>query len=440
MDPRFVQDKGIGIFTGNELIVKGGLESRMGLLTGYPGSPVAEVFDAAERIQSLLNDRGILVQIANNEALSAARLNGAQMGSVRAMAVMKSVGAHVASDGLALGNLAGTGDGAAAVVVFGDDTWSEGTQVPADSRFMAKHLYMPVMEPSTFQELKDWIGLAFELSEQTRLYFAYLITSNQADGGGTVQVRLNQYPTLTFKNPVTIETSAISTDDRVIIPPHTTVKEVEVLEQRFPRLLELVREHGINQILYPPDSGKKPIGFVTSGLAFCYLEHALTLANLDGKIPILKFGVTHPVDPDILKTFAGMVDEIYVVEEKRAFLEEQVTAALQMLHQSGELDAFRVWGKRFPDGQPGFPESKGMDPSIVFQVLVPILKTLDDSTIPVDRGLVDRTVALMEETKTYDLAASARTPSFCPGCPHRDSASVLDKMIDDFQDASYCLE
>ena len=92
MDPRFTQAKGISIFTGNELIVKGGLESRMGLLTGYPGSPVAEVFDAAERVKELMSEKGIVVQIANNEALGAARLNGSQMESIRAMAVMKSVG------------------------------------------------------------------------------------------------------------------------------------------------------------------------------------------------------------------------------------------------------------------------------------------------------------------------------------------------------------
>ena len=86
MDPRFEQESGVGIFTGNELIVKGAIENRVGLLTGYPGSPVAEVFDAAERISELLAEKGVVVQIANNEALGAARLNGSQMAPIRAMA------------------------------------------------------------------------------------------------------------------------------------------------------------------------------------------------------------------------------------------------------------------------------------------------------------------------------------------------------------------
>ncbi len=125
MDSRFLQEKGTGIFTGNELIVKGGLENCLGLLTGYPGSPVAEVFDAAERIRELLLERGIVVQIANNEALGAARLNGSQMARIRAMAVMKSVGAHVAADALALGNMAGTAPGGARAWNASGSRWGE---------------------------------------------------------------------------------------------------------------------------------------------------------------------------------------------------------------------------------------------------------------------------------------------------------------------------
>ena len=436
IDKRFIKEDGTGIFTGNELIVKGALEGRMGLMTGYPGSPVAEVFDAAERVRDLLVEKGVMVQIANNEALGAARLNGAQMEAIRAMAVMKSVGVHVASDALALGNMAGTGEQAAAVVVMGDDTWSEGTQVPSDSRFIAKHLYMPVMEPSTFQEIKDWVRIAFELSEKTRLYMAYLVTSNQADGGGTVEMFPNVYPERSTNNKVTLDPKSISPDDRVIIPPHTVIKEMEVLDERFPMLLSLAREYQLNRILYPPQSGKKRIGFVSSSLAYCYLEHALNLVGLEGAFPILKYGITHPIDAEILRDFVGLVDEVYVVEEKRGFLEEQVTSVLQNMHQQGMVDDFYVWGKKFRQGT-GFPDSKGLNPGIVLQVLAPVLKALDDPTVVVDSEKLDAIVSRMRETELYDLTASIRTPSFCPGCPHRDSASVLNKIIDDFENQDY---
>lgn len=433
MDPRFTQEKGISIFTGNELLVKGAIENGIGLLTGYPGSPVAEVFDAAERIRELLVEKGVMVQIANNEALSAARLNGAQMEAIRAVTVMKSVGAHVASDALALGNMAGTGPGGAAVAVFGDDTWSEGTQVPADSRFIAKHLYMPILEPSTAQEVKDWMGAALDLSEKTRLYVAYLVTSNQADGGGTVEVHPNRFPEVTTQSPVTIDSRTIPVDDRVIIPPSTAIKEDEVLHERFPAMIAGARELGLNRIL--PGDGGREVGFVTSSLAYCYLEHALDLMGLSGRFPILKMGLTYPLDPEIVGTFADSVDRLVVVEEKRPFLEEQVKAVVFEHAQSRGQAPTPVWGKRFPGGIDGFPDTRGMNPSIVLDCLARLFERV--TVTDLDRERIDAEVRLIRETEAYELHATARTPSFCPGCPHRDSASVLNRVVDDFMDPDY---
>mgnify|MGYP004006249081 FL=1 len=49
MANRLFQEDGRNVFTGCELLVKGGLEGRVNFLTGYPGSPIAEVFDIIER-------------------------------------------------------------------------------------------------------------------------------------------------------------------------------------------------------------------------------------------------------------------------------------------------------------------------------------------------------------------------------------------------------
>ncbi|MGH7739999.1 MAG: indolepyruvate ferredoxin oxidoreductase, partial [bacterium] len=127
MDPRFIKETGVETYTGNELILKGGLEAGMALLTGYPGSPVADVFEAAANAAPYLKEKGILAQIANNEALSAARLNGAQMAGLRAVTVMKSVGFHVAADALVSGSLAKKDHQGAGVIVIGDDPWSDTT-------------------------------------------------------------------------------------------------------------------------------------------------------------------------------------------------------------------------------------------------------------------------------------------------------------------------
>jgi indolepyruvate ferredoxin oxidoreductase len=103
------QEEGVQVYTGTELLLKGALEAGVSLLTGYPGSPVADFFEMPRSRRTLLEELGVVFQIANNEALAAARIHGSQMGDLKALAVMKSLGFHVASDGLALGNLAKAG-------------------------------------------------------------------------------------------------------------------------------------------------------------------------------------------------------------------------------------------------------------------------------------------------------------------------------------------
>ena len=435
MDGRFIQESGPNVFTGCELLVKGALESGASLLTGYPGSPLADVFEVIRRNADLLKEHGIVAQIANNEALSVARLNGSQMASLRGVAFMKSVGLHVASDALAISNLAGATGGA--VVVVGDDPSSGSTQVPADSRFLARHLFTPVVEPSTFQEVKDWLSIAFEISQKSNLYTTYLVTLNQADGGGDVQLRPNRYPEINAKNTVTLNTNLIDGANRVVLPPDSARIEIETLEKRFPNAIKTAREYNLNQI-YNLNGIQHDIGFVTSGLTYAYLEHALHELELQGQIPILKFGLTHPIDKEIVREFAAHVREIYVIEEKRPLLEKDIKAIVSELYQSGEIDRFvQVWGKEFPYGLEGIPEVLGLNPSILIQRLIPLLRQKSATKIEINPEVLSREEKRIQQVNSQDVQIPARTPTFCPGCPHRDSSSVFLEITKHFMDAEY---
>lgn len=442
MDERFTQSNGTNVYTGCELLVKGSLESGVSLMTGYPGSPLAEVFDVLQRNADLLKSNGIVAQIANNEALSIARLNGSQMADMRAIAFMKSVGMHVASDALAISNMAGTTGGA--VVVVGDDTWSYSTQVPADSRVLARHLYMPLLEPSTWQEMKNWIDSAFEISAEANLYTCYLTTQNQADGGGNVELHPNCYPTISQIAQTELDTELISIDDRVVLPPDTARIEIETLRKRLPNALETAKRLGLNEILYPTSHREQnKIGFVTSGFSYVYLEHALTELNLSGSIPILKLGMTHPIDEDILYEFAQGVDELFVIEEKRPILENEIKAFLTQAYQEGNLDKYvKVWGKHFPEGLPGIPIEAGLDTSILIQRLISLFSKNGKErqwaeSIPVDIEHLAKEAQLQQQVSDLKTDIPARTPTFCPGCPHRDSSSVLLEITNQFMDGTY---
>src|SRR5438046_10209723 len=107
-DRRFVQGSGINAFNGNELIVKGALESKVGLMAGYPGSPVAEVFTILEENAEILRECGLWGEMTNDESQGAAALNGALDVGVNAVAVMKRGGLNVVVDLIHIINYADT--------------------------------------------------------------------------------------------------------------------------------------------------------------------------------------------------------------------------------------------------------------------------------------------------------------------------------------------
>jgi indolepyruvate ferredoxin oxidoreductase len=441
IDPRFLKEEGAEVFTGNELLIKGALEATGGthLLTGYPGSPISGFFDAMELIAPLCKEKGIRASIANNEALGSAMLNGSQMGPLRGICAMKSVGMHVAADALALGNLAGAHPQGGALVLIGDDPWSDSTQVPADSRYLCKHIFMPVLEPSTNQELKDWIDLAFALSREANVYIGYLVTTNQVDGGGSVQVRPNQYPDISTVSKYSLDTSKIDFENTVLLPPRTWLKE-EGMPRRFARLFDSARRHGVNRIINARENPRwrAEIGFVATGLGFCYLEHALAELGVADQVPILKLGISYPIDPGLIEEFSRQVRSIFVVEERRGFMEEQISEIVGKHNQlATAANRTNVWGKEFPVGLKGIPASRGLNPSILIERLAPLGRFFHDPNLALNQKRIDCAVGLIRETDQFDIRLPLRTPTFCPGCPHRDSASVLIEMKKQFLDPRY---
>ncbi len=451
VDRRFLTADGPEIFTGNELLLKGALEAEGGvhLLGGYPGSPNAGFFDAMAQVKDLLNEKGIRAVMNNNEALATAMLNGSQALPCRTIIAIKSVGVHVAADALALGNLAGPNPQGGAVVVYGDDPWSDSTQVPADSRYISKHLFIPVIEPANPQEVKDFVDLALKLSRRSELYSGFILPTNLADGGGSVHCRPNQYPTLNTHQKLALDTAAIDLDKRVLLPPRTWWQE-ESLVRRHEQAAAVAREIGLNRIEHP-SGARAPIGFVTGGMAHGYLAHALWEMGLTGEFPVLKLGLSYPVDPHLVREFAAQCERIVVVEERRGFMEEQIGEILIRRRQDGDAaEGVELWGKRFPGNLEGIPATRGLHPSILIDRLAPLLKHVGGSPEQVSVGGIDQAIpqgggeSLDAEQEIIDSTAHidvgtlpARLPTFCPGCPHRDSASMCLEIKKRFMDESY---
>ena len=367
VDERFLKEDGYEVFNGNELIVKGSLEAGIPIGSGYMGSPVAEFFTFSENNRDWLTQKGFYWEAAKNEAEGAARLNGARVAGKDAMAVMKSVGLNVAADPLEISNYqAAATVGWGGIVVVGDDPHASSTQVASSSRYLLRKLRMPIVEPSTPQEVKDFIGAALELSRASQLIVGYIVQTFQADGIGSVELYKNRYPS---KDKIKVDISGIDVLKGTSLPPVSGEHEKDIVIRRLPKAIKHAREKNLNTVLYGDlaSSQKRRMGFITSGLAYNYLEQAFHALGMDERFPILKLGMIYPLDEEIVKAFARTVETIYVVEEKEPFIESDVSYIMKNAVQNGENERVDVWGKKFPDGKEGFPEFGGFDPSMIIE-------------------------------------------------------------------------
>ena len=473
VDPRFLVESGPEVFTGNELLVKGCLEIEGGLnlMTGYPGSPVAGFFDTMGDLSSLLQKKGIRAFQANNEALAAAALNGSQMLPMRGIIAMKNVGLHVAADALALGNLAGAHKDGGCVVICGEDPWCDSTQVPADSRFLCEHLRMPVVEPGNSQQVKDWIDLSFKLSRAAGLYVGYIITTAHADGGGTVYCKSNQWPELNTNAKVALETPKIDLS-KLLLPPRTWQEELKVAG-RFEQTIKAARELGINRIephrsmgVSPMSSDSEnqehgrdahatvatraPLGFIVTGMGGPYLRHVLADIGLGGHFPILQMGMSYPVDIEMVAEFSKLCDKMIVIEERRSFLEKGIRdEAFKKMPMEAAVDiAGRLYGKSFPHNLNPIPETRGLNPSVLAQLIIPLIKATEEVPPELRNGKLSSELQRLRTASKpkLDVLGSSiqdhivsRTPTFCPGCPHRDSSAALLEIRKNFQDPAYMM-
>ena len=420
--PGMLRGDGRAVLGGNELIVKGALEAGVSLITGYPGSPVADVFLVCEEHAEHLRELGVEAVLANNEAQSAAMLNGArQVPGSRSMTVFKSVGGYVALDALAIANSAEAAADAAAVVVVGDDPMNSSTQVGADSRVTMSAGRIPVIEPGTSQEVKDLTRLAFDLSAESGLIVAVMVTTPQADGTAVVDLAPNRPPTVGPLHRFDLDTRSVRTERAVSLPPFTTSLEDDLLHRRIPALHRAVAAHGLNRVEFPQTTTGR-FGLVTAGAAYPLLRHAMHELGLDGKLPVLRLALTWPIDAQPVRDFADTVDEIVVFEERAPFLENQVRTALEGRRQS-------VWGKRLPADAVGTPDGTGMEPDTAVLALARLVTAQPD---PFPADAVRRAREALGAPAAEPLPVVARTPTFCAGCPHRGTSnpmSILRKRL-----------
>src|SRR6266478_634279 len=131
-------------------------------------------------------------------------------------------------------------------------------------------------------------------------------------------------------------------------------------------------------------------------------------------IRILKMGMLFPMEPRVVREFARGLEEILVIEEKRAFLE---MFAKDLLY--GMPDRPRIVGKRDEEDRRLVEVVGELDPDLIARAIAKrIARKLRIESVEARIRHIDE---LKQRPKLLSLA---RTAFFCSGCPHNRSTVV----------------
>ena len=346
---------------GNEAIARGAYEAGVKVSAAYPGTPSTEISE------NIVKYDEIYAEWSPNEKVAMEVAIGASISGVRAMVSMKHVGVNVASDPLYTISYGGVNGGL--VLVAADDPGLYSSQNEQDTRCVARAAMVPVLEPSDSQEAKDFVKLAYEISEKFDTPVIVRTTTRLAHSQGTVTLeeRVEPEDKPYERNPA-----------KFVMMPGNAIGRHLYVEKRMKAMAEDSSNFEINKAEYNDTS----IGFITSGIPYQYVKEACPNAS------VLKLGMVHPLPKKLIEEFASKVEKLYIFEELEPVIEEQVKS--WGIEATGK-DIFTVQGEYSAN-----------------MIREKVLNEKVDSKEPAQ--------------------VPARPPILCPGCPHRSVYSVLNKL------------
>ena len=350
------------IMLGNEAIARGAYEAGVKVSAAYPGTPSTEI---SEYLVQYKED--LYCEWSPNEKVATEVAVGASIAGTRAMSCMKHVGFNVAADPAYSVSYMGVNGGL--VIIVADDPGLYSSQNEQDTRMVSRAAQLPVIEPSDSSEAKEYIKMAFELSEQFDRPIVYRTTTRLAHSQGLVTLEDRKVP----------EDKPYVKDIRktVMMPGNAKLRHIEI-EKRNKELAEAANTLPINRV----EMNDTKIGVITSGIPYQYVKEALPNAS------VCKLGLVNPLPRKMIEDFASKVDKLYIVEELDPVIEEQVKSwGIECVGK----DIFTVQGEY----------SANM-----------IRERILGETLEIDQP----------------AAVPGRPPILCPGCPHRSVYYTLKKL------------
>ncbi len=203
-------------------------------------------------------------------------------------------------------------------------------------------------------------------------------------------------------------------------------QEYRLQSHKIYAALAFARANGLNRLTM--DSSKPRFGIIATGKSYLDVLQALDDLGIGAEhaqeigLRLLKVAMPWPLEKEIIRDFAEGLEEILVVEEKRAVMENQIKE--QLYNWRADVRP-RVIGKFDEAGEWILPSAGELTPARIARV---IAGRIDDFSIsdPVRRHIADRLAFLDDKERSLKAARAGveRIPYFCSGCPHNISIEV----------------
>ncbi|AWK87172.1 indolepyruvate ferredoxin oxidoreductase family protein [Azospirillum thermophilum] len=437
LDDKYALEQGRVYLTGTQALVRLPMMQRQrdlaaGLntgcfISGYRGSPLGGFDQNLWNARKFLEKNHIRFQPGVNEELGATAVWGSQQvgmfpgaryDGVFAMWYGKGPGVDRSGDVFKHANAAGTSRNGGVLVLTGDDHNAKSSTFPHQSEHAFMHAMIPVLNPSGVQEILDYGLIGWAMSRYSGCWIAMKTIAETVDTSASVYIDPHRVSPLA---PTDFPIPQGGLNIRWPDPP--LEQEYRLMKHKLYAALAFARANKLDKVML--ESARPRFGIVTTGKSYLDVRQAFDELGIteemaaDWGITVYKVGMPWPLERDGVRHFAEGLEEIVVVEEKRAVIENQLKEQLYNWHPDVRP---RVVGKFDEEGEWILPSAGELSPA---QIAVVIGRRLERF---VDNENLKRRVAFLDaqERQKAHQARVIRKPTFCSGCPHNTSTVVPD--------------
>lgn len=451
LDDRFDRESGRVYLTGWDALARlpmmqhvrdkaAGLNTA-GYISGYPGSPLGGLDSLLRAESARLAAHQIHFEAGVNEDIAATAVSGTQylnLGPVRSkfdgvfgMWFGKGPGVERSVDAMRTASFRGVAPHGGVLALAGDDHDARSTITAQQSDVLFMHMHMPILNPSSIQEVIDYGLAGWALSRFCGSWVGFICLNDIIDSAATVGVDPTE-PRLIVPDGVRRPLPLGAPRPGAAGLGGAVGIEEEIRSVRYDAARAFSRANQLDRVTLTraeAPSLPRSIGVITAGKTHLDVLDAFDELGMskqqaaDAGVSVLKLAMTWPVDPEVILDFARNHDEVLVVEPKHPMIEDQVNRLLWRIAADRRPD---LVGKTDEFGDRLVPEHGALDSTLVSRVLLRRLKRagLDESTLSHTRpreSLELMQLAVLDSAGGGDLVRSA---GFCSGCPHSTSTKV----------------